>query len=84
MLDGVQVTKDDLLEGAAAIAEFLLGDKRHRRKIYYLIESGNLPVIRLGRRKLWARKSRLRAFFDEKERGALRHSDAANDDREAA
>src|SRR5262249_25262544 len=39
---------DDLLYGAAAIAEFVFGDSRERQKVYGLIEAGELPVFRLG------------------------------------
>jgi hypothetical protein len=52
---------DDLLYGAEAIAEFLFGDederrKKNRRKVYGLVESGQLPVFRWGA-ILCARKS---------------------------
>lgn len=46
----------DLLCGADAIAEFLFGDRRQRRKVYYLAETTRFPVFRLGTR-LCARRS---------------------------
>jgi hypothetical protein len=38
----------DILYGAAQIAEFLYGDRKFRRKVYNLVETGTLPVFRLG------------------------------------
>jgi hypothetical protein len=38
----------DILRGAEAIAEFLYGDARHRRRVYNLIDRGSLPHFRLG------------------------------------
>ena len=50
----------DLLCGADAIAEFLFGDPRQRRKVYYLTSEGRvqLPHFRLGT-IICARKSTL-------------------------
>ena len=39
---------DDLLRGAAAIAEFLYGDRELRRKVYHLAATSRLPVFKLG------------------------------------
>lgn len=39
---------DDLLRGAGAIAEFIYGDAKYRRKIYHLVETSRLPVSRIG------------------------------------
>ncbi len=49
----------DLLEGASAAAEYL-GIKP--RSVYRMTETGNLPVIRKGR-KLFYRKSDLERAF---------------------
>jgi hypothetical protein len=40
----------DLLEGADAIAEFLYGrnDPRARRRVFYLLEQGELPGRKMG------------------------------------
>jgi hypothetical protein len=38
----------DLLRGADEIAEFIFGDRSHRRKVYYLAEYTRLPLFRLG------------------------------------
>ena len=56
----------DLLYGAAQIAQFLFGDAKQRRKVYYLVESSRLPVFRLG--SICARKSTLIAWIAEQER----------------
>lgn len=58
----------DILAGAEAIAEFLFGDRRHRRKVYNLVESGQLPVFRLGV-NICARKSVLLDWIARQERG---------------
>lgn len=56
----------DLLRGAGEIAEFLFGSCNNRRKIYYLVERGVLPVFRLGC-VVCARKSTLAAWIGEQE-----------------
>lgn len=64
---------DDMLEGAQAIADFLFGsaDKaRNRRRVYHIVETGRLPVFRLGS-VLCARKSVLLEFIAEQEAKVL-------------
>lgn len=56
----------DILRGADAIAEYLFGDKKQRRKIYHLAEQSHLPVFRLGA-LLCARKSTLVDWIAEQE-----------------
>jgi hypothetical protein len=56
---------DDLLDGAGAIASFL---GKTPRAVYHMVEAGQLPVIRKGRR-IYGRKSELERAFS---------SDAAN------
>jgi hypothetical protein len=59
----------DLLEGADAIAEFMFGDRKERRKVYHLAggAKGNpLPVFRLGS-VICARKSTLLQWISEQE-----------------
>jgi hypothetical protein len=58
---------DDILRGAAPIAVFLLGDARHRRKIYHLAENSRIPVFRMGG-VICARRSVLRAWIANQER----------------
>jgi hypothetical protein len=57
---------DDLLVGAAAISEFMFGDRRKRRKVFYLAGRSRLPIFRL-RSQLCARKSTLRKFIENQE-----------------
>jgi hypothetical protein len=57
---------DDLLRGAAEIAEFLYGDRKYRRRVYYLWASENDVPITRGRVQLHALKSALRAYFSKK------------------
>ena len=56
----------DLLFGAGAIAAFLFGGSEHRRKVYHLAQSGQLPVFRLGTH-LCARRSTLIAWIEAQE-----------------
>ncbi len=56
----------DILRGADKIAEFLFGDPKLRRKVYHLVETGRLPVFRLGT-TICARKSTLVAFIEQQE-----------------
>jgi hypothetical protein len=60
---------DDLLLGAEAIAEFLLGDrsKKKRRKVYHL--RPHLPLFYLGG-EIAGRKSTLRQFIAAQEQAA--------------
>jgi len=59
---------DDLLRGADAIAEFLFGDRRHRRKVYYLTGEARvrLPHFRLGA-IICARRSTLLRWIETRE-----------------
>ena len=57
----------DLLRGARQIAEFLYGDPKYRRRVFYLAQSGRLPVFRMGTAGICARKSTLLKFFEDQE-----------------
>ena len=57
---------DDMLTGAAAIAEYLFGDARERRRVYHLARTGQIPVFHLGA-LVCARKSTLKAAVEEAE-----------------
>ena len=57
----------DLLRGADAIAEYIFGDRKHRRKVYHLAETTKLPVFRLGA-LLCARRRVLEEWISEQER----------------
>jgi hypothetical protein len=58
----------DILEGAAAIAQFLYGRSgpKERRRIYWLVESNALPVFYLGQ-IICARRSTLMREFTQRE-----------------
>ena len=66
----------DLLCGADAIAEFLFGDRRQRRKVYHLAETTRFPVFRLGS-KLCARRSVLVGWIAEQEQRLAQSGQAA-------
>lgn len=51
--------KDDLLPGAKAAADFI-GVKP--RAVYHMVESGQLPCVRMGR-KIYFRRSELERAF---------------------
>lgn len=60
---------DDLLVGAAAIAEFLFGRKELRSRVYYLCDKGQIPYFRLGtsqRARIYSFKSDLTAWANSK------------------
>ncbi len=58
---------DDVLRGAEAIAGFLYGDARQRRKVYHLAETSRLPIFRLGS-VLCARRTVLLHWINEQEK----------------
>ncbi|MCP3477626.1 hypothetical protein NLM33_46585 [Bradyrhizobium sp. CCGUVB1N3] len=62
---------NDMLEGAAAIAEYLFGSRELRRKVYYLAETSKLPIFRLGG-MLRARKSLLSGYIRVQEQRPIR------------
>jgi hypothetical protein len=57
---------EDLMIGAAPIAEFLFGHPRKVRKIYYLSQHSRMPLFRIGSR-LCARKSVLLVWIEQQE-----------------
>jgi excisionase family DNA binding protein len=61
----------DILHGADAIAEFLYGDRKYRRKVYRLIQAKRLPHFRLGK-GLCARRTALTRWIDQQE-GTSKH-----------
>jgi hypothetical protein len=56
----------DMLRGADAIAIFLFGDRKFRRKVYHLAATSNLPVFKLGA-MICARKSVMLKWITEQE-----------------
>ena len=66
---------DDLLEGAAAIADFLFGKTTRPtvNKVYHAIENGTIPAFRMtsGKRAtFYARKSAILRSIEAKETAA--------------
>jgi hypothetical protein len=59
---------DDLLRGADAIATFVFGSVKHRRKVYYYASDAKLrmPVFRIGA-IICARKSTLLEWIEQQE-----------------
>ena len=64
-LEDVKLSRD-LLQGAAAIAEFMFGDRNKRRQVYHLAQNTSLPVFKLGA-TLCARRSTLLAWIEAQE-----------------
>jgi hypothetical protein len=61
---------EDLLRGAYAIAEYIYGDKKYRRKVFHLASTSKLPVFKLGS-MICARRSVLLKWIEDQEE---RHS----------
>jgi hypothetical protein len=61
-----QTIADDMLDGAKQIAQFLYGDEKLTRRVYYLTDRKKLPVFRLGS-GLKARRSVLLEFVEKQE-----------------
>lgn len=59
---------DDLLRGADAIAIYVFGDKKQRRKVYYYASEakGRMPTFRMGN-VICARKSKLMEWIEHQE-----------------
>lgn len=56
----------DVLRGAAAIAEFLYGDRGERRRVFYLCQRTNFPHFREGA-TICARRSSILGWVAEQE-----------------
>ena len=59
---------DDLLRGADAIAVFVFGDAKERRKVYYYASEAKvrMPTFRMGN-VICARKSKLIGWIEQQE-----------------
>jgi hypothetical protein len=68
--NGGRPLHEDLLDGAEEIAVEMFGSSKHRRRVYHLAETGQIPVFRLGS-KICARKSVLRARIAQQEAESL-------------
>jgi hypothetical protein len=62
----------DILYGADAIALFLFGERKYRRRVYNLVEGNGLPIFRVGV-NVCARKSVLLQWIAVQERSSSRH-----------
>lgn len=58
---------DDLLRGAEAIAKFLYGEAKQRRKVYHLAATNGIPSFNLGA-IVCARKSTLLEWIRAQEK----------------
>jgi len=65
----VSPLSDDILHGADAIARFVFGDPKHRRKVYYLTGDAKrgIPYFKIGSLTC-ARKSTLLRWIEEQEK----------------
>ena len=64
---------DDLLFGAGKIAEFVFGDVKHRRKIYYLTGDAKrgIPHFKIGRTTCASKSTLLRWITEQEEQKSL-------------
>ncbi len=69
----------DILYGAEEIAVFLFGERKHRRRVYNLVDGNGLPVFRIGV-NICARKSVLLEWIMKQERGNMHDDPSANVD----
>lgn len=65
------ILADDVLLGAAQIALWLYGHRRHRRKVYHLAKTSRLPHYLTGS-IITARKSVLLAWIKDQEERSVR------------
>jgi hypothetical protein len=63
------ILADDLLVGAEQISRFMFGTASKRRQVYWLANSGEIPVFRLGA-MMCARKSTLLQHITNRENSA--------------
>ena len=64
---------DDVLFGAGKIAEFLFGDVKHRRKIYYLTNAAKngIPHFKIGQTTCASKRAILRWITEQEEQNSL-------------
>jgi hypothetical protein len=72
-----------MIEGAAAIAEFIFRSPhpRYRRKIYYLAENSKIPIMRLGSR-LCLRPSTYKSWIAGQEARSIMNAKSNEQDQE--
>lgn len=66
---------DDVIRGAGRIAEMLYGHAKHRRRVYYLTETRQLPHFKLGA-TICARRSTILGWIHEQETASVLTEDA--------
>jgi hypothetical protein len=62
--------EERVIRGAEAIAEFIVGKRSHRRKVYYLAECSKIPIHRLGS-TLCLRPSAYKSWIESQENRAV-------------
>lgn len=69
---------DDFLRGASAIAEYLWGDGKLRRRVYHLYATSNAPIFFKVGSMICSRRSTINSWIAEAERrhGANRRNSA--------
>lgn len=68
-------TNEPMIEGAAAIAEFIYHsrDPRYLRKIYYLVQNSKIPIMRMGSR-LCMRPSTYKSWIEDQETRSVKNA----------
>jgi len=61
---------DDMIRGAAAIAEYMFGDRCYRRRVYHLVQTSRIPIARIGS-TLCLRPSTYQRWLEGQEERAL-------------
>lgn len=61
---------EDMIRGAAAIAEYMFGDRRYRRRVYHLVQTSRIPIARIGS-TLVLRPSTYQKWIETQEARAL-------------
>jgi len=64
------VKSEDMIRGAAAIAECMFGDRRYRRRVYHLVQTSRIPIARVGS-TLCLRPSTYQEWIEGQEARAL-------------
>ena len=63
-------TSEAMIRGAAAIAEYMFGDRRYRRRVYHLVQTSRIPIARIGS-PLCLRPSTYQKWIESQEARAL-------------
>jgi len=63
-------TSEAMIRGAAAIAEYMFGDRRYRRRVYHLVQTSRIPIARIGS-TLCLRPSTYQKWIESQEARAL-------------